>query len=420
MEIFNETPYAFLPFDATVLGAPPALALIVKGAFKLAADQAAVALDKAKQPQMSGDEMFMDNIGRSLKYATDLAPFKLRGELTVTALCRSPRPGTKTCDVAIGLGPIHKTLQVSGDRSWPDASIADSVDGLPIRWERAFGGLALTANPMGRGLEPWPTPSGPVRYLPNVEYPSERVAKQGDRVRPAGFAPIAPHWSPRLEQQGTRDQRWATFRAPLPPDDFDPHFHQAAPADQQLADGEFFRGDERLTLTNLHPKLAEFRGQLPGKRLRLFVLQRQPGGAPSKFVEVPMMLDTVHVDAEAETVTLVWRKPVAVKVKAHLSFEAIYLAEEPLSEPAALPAMHEKRFRELRGPQEAPQAEQMKAEMDAKMNEAKRVLRDGGVDPEVIAEIDKMNDPQQVFDRLMKFVQQKTAEVEKLGPSFKG
>src|SRR5207302_7352771 len=139
------------------------------------------------------------------------------------ALCRPPVQ-TKGCTVAFAVGPIDKTLQVSGDRAFPDAARAELFDALPIRWERTFGGLSFGENPLGRGLEPWPTPSGPVHYLPNVEYPDERMQKPTDRVRPAGFGPIAPHWSPRREQQGTRDHRWAVFRAPLPPEDFDARY----------------------------------------------------------------------------------------------------------------------------------------------------------------------------------------------------
>src|SRR5207244_2102306 len=97
------------------------------------------------------------------------------------------------------VGPIAKRLQVSGDRALPDPLKTEPFGALPIRWERAFGGLSLSANPLGRGLEPEPTASGPVHYLPNVECPDDRFVKAGDRVRPAGFGPIAPQWSPRFE-----------------------------------------------------------------------------------------------------------------------------------------------------------------------------------------------------------------------------
>ena len=71
-------------------------------------------------------------------------------------------------------------------------------------------------------------------------------------------------WEPRLGRQGTRDQRWAMFRAPLPPQDFDPRFANAAPDDQQLPEG-FFRGDETVTLTGLHRSCPVYEAMLPGQ-----------------------------------------------------------------------------------------------------------------------------------------------------------
>ncbi len=423
MEVVNETPYVLHPLDATVIPSRPALTFVVKGTFKLVTEGPAEALAAGAQPPIGGDETYLDDIGRSYKYATDLVPLKLRGEVTVNALCHPPTPQAKLCDVAMSLGPIHKTLRVSGDRAWSDSTRTQPFDTLPVRWERAFGGMAFAQNPLGRGIEPWPTPAGPVHYLPNVEYPDERVSKQDDRPRPAGFGPVSPMWSPRLEKNGTRDQRWALFRAPLPPEDFDPAFYQAAPADQQLAPGEFFRGDERITLTNLHPHIAEFRGALPGTRLRCFAVWGTPyvrpeERTPERFEEVVLKLDTVHIDAEAETVTLVWRQPVAVSGPAHLQIVALYLAEEPLAQPAALPEAHRARFEERRMPIKPPP--DVDAEIAKQTEEAKKVLRDGNVDPELIKELDGIKDPQKMFDRLLKYLDQKITETNQLTARIRG
>src|SRR5439155_18481811 len=103
---------------------------------------------------------------------------------------------------------------------------AEAFTQMPIRWERAFGGLSSTTNPLGRGIDKEPDDKGvEVAWLPNVEHADDRVALPGDRPKPAGFAPISPAWEPRNKRQGTRDQRWAMFRAPLLPKDFDPRFY---------------------------------------------------------------------------------------------------------------------------------------------------------------------------------------------------
>ena len=67
-----------------------------------------------------------------------------------------------------------------------------------------------------------------------------------------------------------------------------------------------------------------------------------------------LKLDTVHVDADAETLTLVWRQPIKTKSRAHPEIEAVYLAEEEL---AAAPLAREEYFARLtaiRGPRPMP------------------------------------------------------------------
>ncbi len=428
MQIINTTPYVFLPLDSSPAPTMPALSLIVKATFALRPEQPALAVAKNAQQQVSGDEQYLDDLGRSLRYSNDLVPTKLRGEALVTAICQVPdgRPRT-TCDVGIVIGPIEKTLRIFGDRAWFRDAEGQAVIGrpqpfqnLPVRWERAFGGMNLPVNPMGRGIEPWPDEAGrPIHHLPNIEYLDKRVENLKDRPPPAGFGPISPMWEPRVGRQGTRDQRWATFRAPLPPKDFDPLFYNAAPEDQQLPEG-YFRGDEAVRLSGLHKDLPVYSTSLPGKRLRLFLLIRQPKEAPSLFAEVEMLLDTVHIDVEAEQMVLLWRRPIPVASRAHLELEACYITEEELADAPATLEAHRARFVALRVPVEPPLHESMNAEVEAQVAEAKKVLRDGGVDPKLIAKLDGVRDPQEIFKILMDGAKQQTSEIERMTATFKG
>lgn len=450
MEIVNTTPYRFHPFDCSVGPELPALSLIVKGTFKLQPEEPAVAVDANFQQALRGDETYMDDLGRSLCYASDLVAFKQRAEVFVNATCHveGGRPRTE-CDVSIAVGPVQKTLRVCGDRRWSKSASATAPEPfvkMPIRWERAFGALDLLENPLGRGVDKVPSEDGTdVVHLPNVEYPSARVTSVNDRPAPAGFGPLSPNWLPRWKRQGTRDARWAAFRAPLAPLDFDPRSNNAAPDDQQLDDGCFFRGDEKITLTNLHPELTKYASALPSKRLRVFLSLRTVPGAPpaesdpttptpdpvdpapvdpaeaasKRFMEVEMCLDTVALEADREELVLVWRRPIKVSAPTHPEIEAVYIAEEELAEEPAPAEVHYARFRELR-PERISEADAMQADIDAQMKEASKLLRESNVDPKLSKQFDETKDPKDALALLMQFAQTKIRELEEATAKMKG
>ena len=286
MDIINTTPYRFHAFDFSTAPSRPALSLIVKGTFELRLGEPAAPVSKDDQEPLRGDEQHLDDLGRSLAHATDLCPLKTRGEVLLHGHCH-PEPGRPRveCDAGLDIGPIRKRLRVTGDRRLgPHGSIgaAQPFEKMPLRWELAFGSLADARNPLGRGVDPWPTEQGAQAVLlPNIEHPEHRLKAPGDPSLPVGFGPIAPSWAPRSTRMGTRDARWAAFRAPLPPVDFDPRAFNAAPDDQQLDDGCYFRGDETFTLLHVHPEVGSFGGALPGKRLRVFV-SLPPAGPSSR------------------------------------------------------------------------------------------------------------------------------------------
>ena len=86
-----------------------------------------------------------------------------------------------------------------------------------------------------------PTASGGSTF-PISRARTSAISSVEDRPAPVGVAPVSPQTASRLALQGTRDQHWATFRAPLPPRDYDPRAEQAAPGDQRLEG--YWNGDE--------------------------------------------------------------------------------------------------------------------------------------------------------------------------------
>jgi len=444
--IFNDTPYCFFPFDTSVAPTLPSLTLIVRGTFTLPTHGPALAKPKEEQETLRGDEQYMDDLGRSLAYSTDLVPMKPRGEVLVYGTCHTPGGNPRPShDVAIQVGPIQKALHVTGPRAFVDDLMGRVIPGrtapftkMPLRWEFAFGGMSFLQNPLGRGMEPTPDDHGNmIPYLPCIEYPDSRMTSPKDCPVPAGFGPIAPHWLPRAKQQGTRDQRWAMFRAPLLPKDFDPGFYNSAPADQQLKKG-FFKGDEPVVVTGMHPTHQRWATSLPGKRVRVFALvdnaeehAQKPYAPEKKFVEVQMHLDTVHIHADKAEMALLWRGPMAIKTLAEI--EDYYIASEDVaSEPLRIEQHHARylAMKEPASPVEAPKnavEEQKQPEQDKDMDEKiafaqveiTKILTNAKVDPKVIAQVNSTKDPMKMFELLERNARMKIGEIETMTAKLK-
>ncbi|MBI4702260.1 MAG: DUF2169 domain-containing protein [Deltaproteobacteria bacterium] len=219
---------------------------------------------------------------------------KPRGEVLVTG--RAFAPGGKPAGavmVRLVLGELDKKLAVLGDRYWKNGTPTEPVPfaEMPIDYAHGFGGEGYAPNPLGKGVVPIETEHGPVLPLPNIEDPARLIASRGDRPPPAGFGPYDLTWPQRFEKVGQRyDEKWLRTRFPGPAEDFDAHFYNAAPADQQI-DG-FFAGDERFVLEGMHPSLPRLEGALERLVVRVFATQRDD--ADEHFRELGTRLDTVH------------------------------------------------------------------------------------------------------------------------------
>ena len=260
---------------------------------------------------------------------------------------------------------LDKTLRISGPSVFERApllgyrrSAITAVDAVPLRWEHAWGGgwrvdapkpkhsdttdetaaeaqppllnEVCFSNPVGCGWieKRWESamkkadhPLPKTLPAPQIEYPhdaplsspldfkhpaGEQDARAMKRIaetygrKPAGFGPLCKAWAPRLALAGTYDDTWLEERHPLLPKDFDFGYWNGAPADQQIPFPDLTEGYELLT-ENLTPGGGTMRVALPKHRaLALADL----GGAHLPF---PMQIDTLLLDTEAMTLTLIWR-----------------------------------------------------------------------------------------------------------------
>ena len=250
----------------------------------------------------------------SLLYESDLPLAKLGTDVLVHGYAHAP-PGTVTTqiDVVLRVERVSKILRISGDRVWEKTPIGFAIseptpfDKIPIQYERAFGGRSdsresdtRTAweprNPIGTGFASRPEDALGLR-LPNVESKREMIDSWHSRPEPAGFGPISPDWSPRVEFAGTYDEDWQKNRFPLLPNDFSERFFQCAPPDQQLQ--KFLRGGELIELTNMTPNGA-LRFTLPKIRLGFETYFAGTG------VRHGATLHTLVIEPDVSRIILVW------------------------------------------------------------------------------------------------------------------
>ncbi len=224
---------------------------------------------------------------------------------------------------------------------------------VPLRWDYAFGGASKIANPKHQ-QDPTQTEwllneacfSNPVgcgwaekRHQklarkaahPSLEtipatcffYPNEAISepaffqhpknvintKEMQSIatqypcRPAGFGSVGRSWIPRVLLTGTYDDQWQQERWPLSPTDFDDHYWNSAPQDQQCA---WPNPDCQLETWFLFSSELAPQGyvqmQLPGHRA--FVMARLQDDTP---IPLTTHIDTLLLDTEKRQLEVVWR-----------------------------------------------------------------------------------------------------------------
>lgn len=377
---------------------PPRLSmtLFVKASYTLLPGKPAA---RAEAQLVSGDLFVDDDPAKSLLYPSDLAPWKPRADVVLLGSAHAPGGQPVTAlRVAMQVGKINKSLGVVGDRVWQGkrflgvtASDPQPFVTMPLTWEHALGGPKDKRNPVGRGRDG----EGP---LPNVEIPGKLIHGPGDRVDPAGFAPIPAAWPPRCERMGTYKGSWKKERWPWYPDDFDWSHFCAAPLDQQVEG--YLRGDESILLENLHPEHPLFQGEFPRERARAVVRFDVGEGAEAReeYREVPLRLDTAILQPDENKLTLIWRGQTDAPSMKLTELQRVFACAEKMSDdPRPLEALVldlkarlEKENEDAGGDVQeqldaaAKKVEEEKAKAEEEAAKQKQMAIDAGVDPALL------------------------------------
>lgn len=286
----------------------------IKATFDIMAD-GALRLAESQQPVNIAPKFRNTGTQPSLLHDTDFPHLKAATDVLIEGHAHAPRQKPVTrLSVGLRVANINKILGVSGDRVWKSSGFGLSMSKpepfstMPLNYERAYGGVQCSEpdkvldaweprNPAGTGFATRPT-NLVGRPLPNVEYTTSLINSWRDRPVPAGFGPIAGHWSPRRELAGTYDEAWQASRSPLLPEDFDERYYNCVPADQQVPG--YLKGGELVEVANMTPS-GYLRFNLP--RLVFSARTRFSDGTTADHLP---QLYTVTIQPDWPRVVLVW------------------------------------------------------------------------------------------------------------------
>jgi len=263
----------------------------------------------------------------------------------------------KRIDTGVRVGAAYKRVTAHGDRQICrnasgrlSSSAAEPFSQMPLTWNRAYGGkdqgdaglppelgVAVRRTATARESYSYPRNRFGVGFvvgedderlvggsMPNLEDPDDRVTVERllardplawiDCPSSACYEPldlltfprcmfhlVRPDWHRpsrplrelslgALHEQDLRDRGFAE-----PPD---PRFFNCAPAGLSVCR---LRGDERVSLWNLHRSLALLEFDLPSDPPRLLI---EPPGCRAS--ELPPVLSTVLIEPDEDRVTLTW------------------------------------------------------------------------------------------------------------------
>ena len=229
----------------------------------------------------------------------------------------SHNPWSLTSPKAVRSVPIRYDYAYGGTMQFDEASTPDGNEPLQcLHADNPFGRgyvstpanlKRLTGNSSARAkklLKRW-RKTHRVFDAPQIEWPKHPLPSDPTQPYPlAGWGTVSKHAKLRLKYTGTFDQRWREERHPLLPEDFNTRYWNGAHPTLQF---ETLPSDAHIELHRVIPASRRsdqiLRIKLPGLR---FIAKYQDHTMTDTAVS-PMRMDTVHIDVENNTLTLLYR-----------------------------------------------------------------------------------------------------------------
>jgi uncharacterized protein YjbI with pentapeptide repeats len=243
--------------------------------------------------------------------------------------------GCENIDVSVTVGDITKKLFVSGDRiinSLGLLSHAAKFDSMAIIPSNTYGGVGFQPNKLGKGAEFLTDPSGEKFWpVPNVTYPHQVMLSRNEILDPAGFWALSCDVPHRRNYLGKFDDHWVKTNWPEIPYDTDPLYYQTAPTDQQFE--SYFKGNEHISIKNMHPEHTLIETMLPGVRVRLFVEHLLDSGPV--FKELVANADTLWLFPDQLKAYIAFRSKLNVVDRDASDVVAVFCVLEQIDQPPA-------------------------------------------------------------------------------------
>ncbi|MEZ4299501.1 MAG: DUF2169 domain-containing protein [Polyangiaceae bacterium] len=266
-------------------------------------------------PILTTELHFRNNPSRSVRATTEMVPYLARTDIVLTGHACAPE-GEPAARVAVRLLVsresilLDKKLEVLGDRD--KQGERQPFDRIPLIYERALGGIGWEDNPMGAGCRPGAEPDTGAANILDPSHPERSV----------GFGPLSRMWPTRRRLLGSMTRKALDEPIVEIPDDFDWTYFHAAPVDQRV---ELLHGNEWVMVEGVHAVVPQIRSRLPDARVLGSVAGLVPGGAARAM---QLSIDMLHVDADEQTCTVVWRGALPVRDEATIGALDVSLALE--------------------------------------------------------------------------------------------
>lgn len=259
----------------------------------------------------------------------------------------------ETRRISIQVGPIHKGIDLHGDRLWHKKngewikSRPEPFLSIPIVYTRSFGGKDYPKNPTGKGFSADPEES-PVS-LPNIESPLFPTISPQTDTPPAGLGPLDLAWAERQSRTGHYQPGEIGTEPPELPANADWTLYNQAQSDQWLSG--FWEGGESYLLEGLHPEFDRQSGKLPGIRVRAFATL--DASRNRTFVEIPMHPETVWLFPHLEIGVVIHRGSMAIETDDASDVASLLLAaEDPLESRPEIHYLNYRNRRDQRNPED--------------------------------------------------------------------